>query len=299
VQGCTRIEKEDRSAGDPMRDTILAALRQAAPYALVLALALGAVVVAGAHYSNAFPSADQPFGWPGPASFENAVAMVRGELVLAASLPALMLGARALRGRDAARDGIVPLPRLFGVHAALLGAGVALAAGIGAWGAGRVVGEAVFAFWVAHTVLALSFYSLAFLWACYLREHALAAAAATWLAFVTLYEAITRTILFRTEGYHNLQGGAFPDWFWVAQALSPLSSYTGILILWRERFRDYMERAALEGAVLPAWLVPSTFVGLALVLWILLPFLIGLAGWRWRARASLARAARRPSSSVE
>lgn len=265
--------------------TTLTELRRAAPYAILLAGALGAVVVAGAHLSNAFPSESKPFGWTGPSSLENAVAMVRSDLVLATSIPALILGARALARHDPALDNARALLRTFGLHGALLALAVGVAALIGAWGASKAPGEAIFAFWVAHSVLALSFYAIAFLWSALLREHALAAAAAVWLAFLGLYEAITRTILFRTEGYHNLASGAFPDWFWVTQGLSPLSSYTGILILWRPGFREYLEKAALEGAVLPGWLVPATFVALALVLWVAIPFSLALAGWAARGRA--------------
>lgn len=267
-------------------------LRRAAPYALLLALGLGAVVAAGAHLSNAFPSEKAPFGWPGPASFERGVAMVRSDLVLATTLPALILGARALRGREPALHGASSLLATYGTHGALLALGVVIAATIGALGAGETPMDAWYAFVVAHAVLALSFYSLAFLCACFLREHALAGAGAIWVFFLGIYEAVTRTIVFRTEGFEKLNAGAFPDWFWAAQALSPLSSYTGILILWRERFRDYMETEVLKNAVLPAFLVPATFVAVAIVLWMLLPLGLGLLGWWWRGRSVRAVARR-------
>src|SRR5581483_12146089 len=92
-------------------------LRRAWPYALVLALGLGAVVTVGANISNAFPSQARPFGWPGPASFENAVAMVRPDIVLATTLPALLLGATALRRHDPREGGLLPI---LAVDAALL-----------------------------------------------------------------------------------------------------------------------------------------------------------------------------------
>lgn len=276
----------DRLRRLPLPAILKRETKRALPYALLLALALGAVVTAGAHYSNAFPSEKAPFGWPGPASFENAVAMVRSDLVIAGSLPSLLLGARALVGREASRERGGVLFQVYAIHGALLALGVVAAGGLGAWGAGRTPIEAWQAFVTAHVVLALSFYSIAFMWACFLREHALAAAGAMWLAFLGLYESITRTILFRTEGYHALASGAFPEWFWAAQGVSPLSSYTGILILWRPRFRDYMETAALKEAVLPGWLVPATFVGLATLLWMVLPFALGQLAWWWRGRGA-------------
>lgn len=268
--------------------------KRAAPYAIVLALLLGAIVVVGAHQSNASPSEKRPFGWDGPAGFENAVAMVRTDLVIAASLPALLLGARALAGREPRAWQGGALMRTWAVHAGLLVAGVALAGLIGAIGASRVPEDSALAFIVAHSVLALSFYSLAFLWSSLLREHALAAAAATWLAFVGIYDRVLQTVLFRTEGYHNLVSGAFPNWFWVSQAFSPLSSYRGILILWREGFRDYVEKFALAEAVLPAWLVPATFIALAIALWMALPLALAHLSWWWRARSEPVQAKRVP-----
>ena len=267
-------------------DVLKAELRRGAPYAILLAVALGAIVSAGAHYSNAFPSEKAPYGWPGPASFENAVAMVRSDIVLAASLPALLLGAFALREREPGRDGALTLLKVYGIHAALLALGVVVAAAIGSFGAGRTVPDAWWAFVVAHSVLALSFYSLAFLASAVVRGHALFVALSVWFVFLGVYDAVTRTVMFRQEGYHNLAAGGFPDWFWVAQGLSPLNSYTGILILWRPRFRDMIETAALQNAVLPSWLVPATFVALAAVLWMLLPLLLAQLSWWMRGRAA-------------
>lgn len=275
---------------------VIAPARAAAPYAILIAFGLGAVVVAGAHYSNAYPSEARPFGWSGPASFENAIAMVRTELILAASLPALILGARALRDRDPTESKLTELLTIYGVHAGLLTVAVALAGRIGSIGAGPVVSEAVVAFWVAHSVLAVSFYSLGFMWSSLVREHALAAGMATWMAFVTLHEAVTRTILFRTEGYHKITAGSFPDWFWASQVFSPLSSYTGILILWREGFRNTLERTSLAKANLPDWFVPATFLALGLLMWVLVPLAIGLGAWWWRGVASRRRTA---SASAE
>ena len=265
--------------------SLLAELRRAAPYVLLLALGLGAVVVAGAHYSNAWPSEKAEYGWPGPASLERGVAMVRSDIVLATTIPALLLGARALMRHRPSEHGALSILQVYGIHTALIGVAVMVATIVAILGAGSAPSEAVFAFWTAHVVLALSFYSVGFLWNCYLRDHAVAAAAATWIVFLGLYEAVTRTIMFRTEGYTQITNVGFPDWFWAAQGLSPLASYQGILILWRPRFRDMIETAALENAVLPSWLVPGTFVALAVVLWMLIPLGLGLLGWWWRARS--------------
>ena len=269
--------------------------RRALPYALVLALALGAVVSVGAHYSNAFPSQSRPFGWPGPAHFHNAVAMVRGDLVLAASVPALVLGARALSDRD---PHIQRAPRVlaaFLAHGILLVTASFCAAAIGGIVAFKTPTNAFMAFSVAHALLALSFYSLAFLCSALFRRHALAAAALVWIAFNTVYESLVRTAVFRQVGGDALAAGQFPGWFYVAQALSPLSAYRGTLILWERGFMDYLEKAALGQAALPAWMNPGTFVALTLVLWVALPVGLALAAWAWRgrlaARVGLKRAA--------
>lgn len=270
--------------------------RRAAPFALALAALLGAVVIVGAHQSNAFPSADRPFGWPGPSSLAGAVAMVRADLVLAATIPALLLGARALARRE--ETDAPPLALRWALHAGALSLGVAAAALIGALGVDKAPGDAVAAFVVAHAVLAVAFYSLGFLWSSLLGRHALAPAAATWFVFVGLYDRIAQTVLFRKVGYHELAAGNFPDWFWASQALSPLSSYRGILILWRPDFRDYLEKAALDGATLPGWLTPATFIALAIVLWMALPLALAHLAAAWRARP-VARPSVRPGSQPD
>lgn len=271
-------------------DELKTELRRAWPYALLLAVALGTVLAVGAHQSNATPSEKRPFGWPGPASFENAVAMERGDLVLAASLPALLLGARALELRWGA---LAPRLRwVLATDAALLVAACFAAGGIGAFAAFRTPPEAYVAFCVAHALLALAFYSLAFLCSALLRRHATAAALGVWMAFNAAYEGIVRTSLYRTVGYQGLLAGQFPSWFYVAQALSPLSAYRGVLILWRDGFRDYVEKAALGQAVLPAWLNPATFVALMLALWVALPLGIASAVWHARRRRTSGAARR-------
>ena len=275
-------------------DEVRGEARRALPYALLLMLALGAVVSVGAHYSNAFPSESRPFGWPGPAAFQNAVAMVRGDLVLAASLPALVLGARALAGRDPLAQPARRILPILLAHALLLVVACFAAAAIGGLVAFRTPTSAFLAFSVAHALLALSFYSLAFLCGAILRRHALPLAMGVWLAFNAAYEGLVRTAVFREAGYNALAAGQFPSWFYVAQALSPLSAYRGVLILWERGFMDALEKAALGKAALPGWLNPGTFIVLTLVLWIAIPLGVALGIWAWRGRASARLGLRRP-----
>lgn len=276
---------------------VTAELRRAAPYAVVLALALGGIVVAGANLATAFPSEERPFGWSGAASFDGAVATVRSDLALAASIPALLLGARALAGREPTATPARQLLAPFALHAALLLAAAFVAGGIGAWGAKRTPMESYWAFSVAHGLLALSAYSVGFLWAGLMRRHALAYAAATWLFFLGVYDALVNVTLFRQVGYHRLVAGDFPTWFYASQALSPLSTYRGTLILWQRGFMDFMEKAALGNAVLPAWVNPGLFVALTLVLWVALPVGLGLLAWRMRGRARAPAPRRAPEKA--
>ncbi|MCA1818817.1 MAG: hypothetical protein LC620_01980 [Halobacteriales archaeon] len=249
-----------------LRET-LRALRAGLPVAVLLALAIGLAVAIGAQLSNAFPSAAQPFGWPGPANFENGVAMVRPELVLAASLPALLLGLNSIP-----RDGRTPwtLP--------VLGAGVALVAGatlaatlLAASVATISPGDAYFAFWAAHTLLALSFFAIGLLARAATRRHAAVAGLATWTVFGVLMDDFVRWRLFRSEGYDNLASGLLPNWFYVLQALSPVAAYRAILILWRPGFRDFLEHRALDKATMPGWLTPTLLSMVMVLLWVALP----------------------------
>lgn len=267
-----------------LRVRVLAELRRAWPYALALALLLGAVVSLGAHLSNAFPSRERPFGWAGPANFENAVAMVRPDILLAATLPALLLGATALRER-APRTARVPDVLVALAVDALL---VALACFVGslvAWFvAAKSPVEAFVAFGSATALVALAFYSLAFLVSAIVPRHALAPSLVVWGFFNFLYEGWTRVVLFRQVGYEPLASGNFPAWFWASQAFSPLTAYRGVLILWRRGFMDYLEKAALGSAALPAWMNPGTFALLMVGLWILVPLGLGVGIWAWRGR---------------
>jgi hypothetical protein len=271
--------------------TLLAELRRAWPFAAALAVVLGAVVVAGANLSNAFPSQGHPFGWAGPASFENAVAMVRPDLVVAAALPGLLLGATALRHREPAATPLGDLGIVVGVDAALLGLASLVAGIIGAWGSFKTPVGAFWAFVVAHALLALAFYAIAFFVASVARKHAVPIAAGLWLALHTLFDHVTQTILFRQMGYDNLTAGIFPPWFFVAQASSPESLYRGVLILWDRKFMDYVEQAALGKAALPGWLTPATFAAYMVGAFVALPLGLAALVWWWRARAARAAVA--------
>ncbi len=269
-------------------EAMRAELRRAWPYALVLALGLGTVVVVGANLSNAFPSQSRPFGWPGPASLENGVAMVRTEIVLACTLPALLLGATALRGRDPREDPARTLLPALATDAALLVVAAFLAALIAFVGAARSPPAALLAFGSAESLLALAFFSMGYLAAAVASRHAVAAAFGVWAFFTLVYENWTRVILFRQVGYDPLASGDFPTWFWVSQGLSPLTAYRGVLILWRPGFMDYLEKAALSGAALPAWMTPATFAGILLVMWVLAPVALALGAWWVRGRIARA-----------
>lgn len=259
-------------------------LRRAWPYALALALLLGAVVVVGANLSNAFPSQERPFGWPGPANLENGVAMVRTEIILACTLPALLLGATALRARDPREDSPADLLPALGVDVALLVV-AAFAAALIAWiGAAKSPFPAVVAFGTAEALLALAFFSLGWLAAALFGSHGVAAAGAIWLFFTAVYENWTRVILFRQVGYGPLASGQFPSWFWASQALSPLTAYRGVLILWRRGFMDYLEKAALGSAALPAWMTPATFASVMIAMWVVLPLGLALGAWWLKGR---------------
>jgi hypothetical protein len=67
-----------------------------------------------------------------------------------------------------------------------------------------------------------------------------------------------------------------------------------VLILWERGFMDYLEKAALGQATLPAWMNPGTFAALTLVLWVALPVGLGLLVWHWKGRSSARAAVKRP-----
>jgi hypothetical protein len=154
------------------------------------------------------------------------------------------------------------------------------------------------AFAAAHALLALAFFALAFLVASLVPRHGIPASVAVWGFFAFIYEGWMRVILFRQQGYDKLTAGEFPAWFWTSQAASPLTAYRGVLILWRRGFMDYLEKAALGNAALPAWMTPATFSALLLVVWVAIPVGLGLAFWQWRGRASVEPAPGRAPESA-
>lgn len=269
-------------------------LLRALPYALLLTLALSTVLVIGVNLSNAYPSETREFGWPGTSPLWNGVATVRSDLVVATTLPALLWGVATLRNRDPRTERVGGIGVAMGLNAALVVLAVLVATTVGAVAASKVHANAFMALFAAHSLLALSFWSLALLCAALAGRWAVPAAAGVWLVFHAAYENATRWAVFRDAGYTALANGQFPAWFYAAQAFSPLSAYRGVLILWERGFMDYLEKAALGKAALPAWMNPGTFVALTLVLWVALPVGLGLLAWRWKGRAAARASLKRP-----
>lgn len=267
-----------------LRQWVRSELLRAAPYAVLLAVALGSVVVLGVNLSNATPSESRPFGWPGTSPLWNGVATVRSDLVLATTLPALLWGVAFLGERDARAQRLGRVARGLALHLPLLALAVLLATTVGALAASKVHERAFWAFFSAHLLLALSFFSLALLAGALARRWALPLAGLVWVAFHASYENWVRFAAFRDAGYHALTNGQFPAWFYVAQALSPLSAYRGVLILWEKGFMNYEESYTLGKATLPAWVNPSVFMTLGLALWVALPLALAALAWWWRGR---------------
>lgn len=262
------------------------ALVTGVPFALLLGLALGLGVLLGANLSNSFPSEQQPHGWPGPASFSNGVAMDRSMFLLAATVPGLLLGITAFRGAKAPTRDVSAFMVAAATHVGLIFGGAYLGAGIGAWAASETAPGAVNAFAVSHALLAGVFYAFGTLAAVALGPIGPAAGGTAWILYVVLYENATRWKVLREMGYAGLQAGAFPGWFFLAQALSPVAAYRGLLIIWHPPFRNWEEQAILGDAALPAWMTPRV-LGLVLALWILVPLLaaaIFVAVREWRTR---------------
>lgn len=265
------------------RLTALEALR-ATPLAVVLAASIAGVLAVGMHLSNAFPSAEQPFGWPGPTRFEYGVAMVRPQLVLATALPPLLMGLQTLRRLDPSRHGVGVVWAVIGANLTLIGLAVCIAGWIGVSVARETADGSWTGFVLAHALLALAFYMVAVMATSLLRGHGAAVAGGLFVGALAIYDQFLQLRLFRQVGYHGLQAGDFPTWFFAAQALSPTTAYRGILILWEPMFMDWAEQAALGKAALPGWLTPTTMAILLAALWIALPLLVTTIAWAIRSR---------------
>ena len=270
--------------------TVLREARVALPFFLLYGLALGGTLALGAELSTARPSRDRPFGWPGPASFDNGVAMVRNDLALCAAIPPLLLGLTLVRRlqRDL-RSGLFVSAVLTDLAAVALGA--LLAGLVGVWGSARASPDAYWAFVTAHGLLGLSFFALGLLPTVVAPIVGLLAGGFLGLAYLTLYDNWVKWRIFRELGYNGIMSGAFPTWFYLAQVFSPLSTYRGMLITWRPQFRDWEEQAALREVVLPSWVNPVLFGSVHLFVWVAIPIEAAIIVWvvRSRRRASITR----------
>ncbi|MES2155020.1 MAG: hypothetical protein V4510_07780 [bacterium] len=262
-------------------EAALQALRRGWPFGALLAFGLGLTVVVGANLSNAQPYGARPWGWPGAASFENGVAYVRPELVLAVTLPCVVWGARALRRVP---PGLRPFAATAGVDLAVLGCATVVGTLLGAWGASSSPADALWAFAVAHGLLGATFYSIGLVAAAATRRWSLAAAATAWVGFVVLLDDGIKLQLFRQAGYANLVTGQFPSWFYLSQGLSPVAAYRALLIVWRPGFRDGLEHYVLDRAPMPGWVSPGNFAAAIVALWIAVPIALAAAIWWWRSR---------------
>jgi hypothetical protein len=234
-----------------------------------IALGLALAVAIGAHYYNAWPSAARPFGNPGAADFGQGASMVRFELSLIASLPALALGVTALGGlgtrvEAAARIGTLGLLLVGSVLAGSVLAALAVS---------DAPASSILAFAAAHIVLALSFFGIGLLCGASPWPAPTAAAAGT---LALLAEPLLRIQLFRGAGFHALAAGGFPDWFYASQVL-PYQGYRDMLILQTPEFRDGLERAVFANAALPSWMNPLLLGGILLALWFVVPAALAVA----------------------
>jgi uncharacterized membrane protein YozB (DUF420 family) len=245
---------------------------------------LGAVVVVGANLANSYPSQDHPHGWPGAANFDGGVATVRPQLVLAATVPGLLLGLSTGTRLSPRRHGPLQAGAVLGVDVFLVAAACWLGTSIASWGVSKTSEEAYWAFFTAHLLLALCFYSLALLSAVTVPTSPALPAGVLWVLFAVVYEIWVRWKTLRAAGYEGLSAGAFPAWFFVAQAWSPLAVYRGLLILWHPGFRDYEERAVLGDLALPPWMNAPVFGALFAFAWVLLPLESAWVVWTLRQR---------------
>ena len=252
------------------------------PFAVVLALATGLCVWVGAELANAYPSDAAPNGWNGAASFDAGVATMRPQLIIAATVPGLLLGLMSVRRFKIGLTGPLRAGALLAADLALIAVGVWFGAVIGRAGASKTSEEAFWAFTGAHGLLAASFYAIAVLSAVVLRTAPAIIAGITWVGYAAIYDNFLRWKALREMGLEGVRAGALPAWFYLAQAASPIALYRALLIVWHRGFRDYEERAVLEGAVLPPWMTPDTIGTLIAFVWVFLPLEAAWIVWSLR-----------------
>ncbi len=265
-------------------------LRRAGPLCLLLAIGAAAAAILGAHVVNAWPTRSMPRGLPGPGSLEEAMSYVRTPVVLATTLPSMLLGFRTASNLNPLH-GWGPAVRRVAADLFLLAVAGWTAALLAAWGSGEAPGDVIEAVAWSTVLLAWSFHALglaARISAPVLGGHV---AVATWVGFHSLFENLVRWRLFRGSTYHELLAGNLPTWFLASQALSPLAAHRGMLILWREGFRSGLERETLRGAELPDWL-GHELMAFLLLLWTAIPLGVAALVWAMRCRAAREAAAR-------
>jgi hypothetical protein len=252
------------------------------PFALILASALGFTVWVGAELANAYPSDAAPMGWKGAASFDAGVATMRPQLVLAATIPGLLWGLSSVRRFKIGLTGPLRSGALLLTDLVLLASASWLGAVIAREGAAKTSNEAFWAFTGTHGLLAASFYSLAVLSAVVLRTAPALIAGALWTGYAAVYDNFLRWKALREMGLAGLRAGALPGWFYLAQAASPIALYRALLIVWHKGFRDYEERAVLEGVTLPPWMTVDIIGSLIAFAWVLLPLEAAWIVWSLR-----------------
>ena len=252
------------------------------PFAILLALALGFAVWVGAELSHAYPSEAAPHGWNGPANFDAGVATLRPQLVLAAAIPAILLGLMSARRFQVALTGPTRAGLLLAADLALIAIAAFFGAVIAREGASKTSNDALWAFVGAHALLAASFYALAVLSAVLVRRAPALLIGVLGTGYIAIYDSFLRWKALRDLGLEGLRAGALPAWFYAAQAASPISLYRALLIVWHKGFMDYEERAVLDGATLPPWMTVEILATLILFLWVLVPLELAWIIWTLR-----------------
>lgn len=252
------------------------------PFAILLALALGLTVWVGAELSHAYPSEAAPNGWNGPANFDAGVSTVRPHLVLAAVIPAVLLGLMSCRRLKIGITGPVRAGLLLVSDLTLIAVAAWVGAIIAREGAAKTSNDAFWAFVGAHALLAASFYALAVLSSVIFRKAPALLIGLLATGYVAVYDNFLRWKALRELGLAGLRAGALPAWFYAAQAASPISLYRALLIVWHKGFMDYEERAVLSGATLPPWMTVEVLATLIIFMWVLVPLEVAWIVWTLR-----------------